>query len=792
MHAGEDRPFISTAAVRACLDNLLYTSTQRPREPLEALALVDEFMANPDLPSMESGRSFAIRHILTDLLGNQYRQIRGGAALPLPPIDTSKKIAEQAITEDARQRNTELISWSVLYHRYVRVDLGLHPAALAELISTDERTVRRYQNHAVVRLTDHLTEMEWAARIRQRRLRLFSRLPLSDLPELIGRQDQLRRAARWLAGDMPRHILLTGVPGIGKTAFAQHVVREQIDQGVIDQLVWIETPESVQYVRQYLHQVLLFETGLALKDYVQLVRLTVVIDEAGFLDEKELDTLLRDLSQSVVFVISQRFLPLINNIHHIPLEELQRDEAAALLRHRFTAERSQNSDESDDQPALDEIYQAVGGNPQALQLAAAHFDFYHSTLTHVILLKDLYERFFESLPESTKLICLVFSLLPGNGYEIDQLRIVIPTISPSVVESVARNRLLQFSTNGDRFSIAPSFRNFLDELIDSSLPTQSLVQQWLDHLDWEVVLTTGIGFALAEHMLFRQRPLVESQRWHNWIQVMLPTALQRREYARWSLILANYLQRPNVDDVTAQLGYAMCIRRLGEWDQAAYFLENVVALCGARGLFLEQGRAVFEQAVLARQRGQYEQALALLRRASGAAERYRDENLGTAVQIERAQIAIDTHDAATALKILNNAPVYERTLLLRSEAALLSSDLRQSRALIEQAIAQAGNDQYVIAKLQAALGRVLFHLREFEAARHYLEASVIVMEQSDDFASLARARSNLAAVLIRLDDYADAERLLLEAEKVQLALSDQVALTATRHNLDQVRRRLSR
>ena len=55
--------------------------------------------------------------------------------------------------------------------------------------------------------------------------------------------------------------------------------------------------------------------------------------------------------------------------------------------------------------------------------------------------------------------------------------------------------------------------------------------------------------------------------------------------------------------------------------------------------------------------------------------------------------------------------------------------------------------------------------------------------------ALARAKSNLAVVLMNAGrDYGDARRLLVEASDTQVVVSDQVGLTYTKHNLNELDR----
>ena len=72
--------------------------------------------------------------------------------------------------------------------------------------------------------------------------------------------------------------------------------------------------------------------------------------------------------------------------------------------------------------------------------------------------------------------------------------------------------------------------------------------------------------------------------------------------------------------------------------------------------------------------------------------------------------------------------------------------------------------------------------QDYEKAHTYLTDAVTLLQRLDDIFRLARAQTNLAAVLIELRRFADAGMLLKEAMRVQSRLGDKVGLSATRHN----------
>ena len=73
------------------------------------------------------------------------------------------RAALACLAQDFRQHAAELEAWSLLYFRYVRVDLGLSWEQLAEATACTARTLRRRQQRGVRRLLYRIIAEETAA-----------------------------------------------------------------------------------------------------------------------------------------------------------------------------------------------------------------------------------------------------------------------------------------------------------------------------------------------------------------------------------------------------------------------------------------------------------------------------------------------------------------------------------------------------------------------------------------------------------------------------------------------------
>lgn len=328
--------FISEKAVRESLDSLLYTSTDKGQSQLEKLMLIDEFLSNPDLPNTPHKREFAVHHILTSIIVDELVSHRKVYDFNAPQHKTTIKTAKDEITQDTQTNNQELIGWSWLYYHYVRVDLNITPSEFSQLALVDRRTLRRYQLHTIKRLTQRLFELEWDSSKRQRERRLYAELPLPMMTRmtLFGRDHDLRRMRHMMQTLTPCHIQITGNHGIGKTAFVQEIVREEIDKGHADHLIWINEPQSVNDVYQMIEQQLNYTAiNQTLRQYLTTKQVIIVLDDIHNLNTSDdFLSLLDDLSNAVVLLINHHYLFLKNAKGHLQLNKLDDAAVADMIR----------------------------------------------------------------------------------------------------------------------------------------------------------------------------------------------------------------------------------------------------------------------------------------------------------------------------------------------------------------------------------------------------------------------------------------------------------------------------
>jgi hypothetical protein len=120
-------PPITQAMVRDALSALLYCSDEPRASPLQDLLLVNQHLTPSDMIFDPDSREFALHLLLVSAITDMLAYHRHTLLIEPPDYETSLQAARQAITVDGQTCNPELIAWSWLYHRYVRVDLDISP-----------------------------------------------------------------------------------------------------------------------------------------------------------------------------------------------------------------------------------------------------------------------------------------------------------------------------------------------------------------------------------------------------------------------------------------------------------------------------------------------------------------------------------------------------------------------------------------------------------------------------------------------------------------------------------------
>lgn len=780
MPPGEPRPFISQENVRAALDALLYTSADRAQNPLRFLLLVDEFLTQPDLPPLQDARDFALAHILTNLVTTELNQLRHTLGLSLLIPDEPLPAVSQRLDIDAQASSIELLSWDWLYCRYVRVDLNLTPEAFSKAVHIDERTLRRYQQHAVKRLAERIAEEEWAVRAARRKRRLYSEIPGQAGRPLVGRNNLLAQLESRVRINFSQVIYLTGAAGVGKTSLVEALLALLVEADLLDEIVWVQRPASVSFARQAVNQRLLPEAGhISLREYLLLYRAAVVFDDITRLqvEPEHLQQLLKELNPALVILISQRFTAIPDAVHLI-VPELNQTEAETLTRQLISAGQSFDQDDE----TMQTIWQQVGGNPLAIQLTAQNRKFYDRTAASRPSVERLFSTLYGYMDDRLKQNWMMFALYYPRAVTTDECQILWPnTADHEAVQTLQQWHVLEPAADG-KWTLSSAARQYIATLYLSGGQTHKYIDQLLESLDTIYPLQTA--FDILENLLLDDWLQLSAARKNRWIRELWPEGLRRERWANWRRILDTFRVVDATVEPIMDVAYGRCLRRLGEWQLAHNVFDEAIRRAGLAGKFLDQAAALLELAILLRYEGAYEQAEACVVRAERTAKLHRADSLVYDLQMERAQIAFEANNTHTALSLLSALPPSKRALALLSEVYLAEGDWERSQRITEQLLSQETHAGGIQARLFTTLARSWEHQGNLPQAQVYFSSALTLLENQGEPFALARAQANLGVVLLHSTaTWEEACQLLSQAEQTQIRLNDRAALETTRHNL---------
>ncbi|MCA9994324.1 MAG: AAA family ATPase [Anaerolineales bacterium] len=273
-------------------------------------------------------------------------------------------------------------------------------------LNCDIDQLKRLQRAAIDDLTQIIWEQETAVRT-QRIQDMQSQLYPADYRELFGIDAQAEALLTYLQQpDGPWLIALTGIGGIGKTALADKVTRQLIEQLLYEQIAWIKvesvtsaglptTPETIwnqigqQLALQFapdLGRGTLSQQIGAVRQQLKRKPMLVIIDNleteesAAYLADK-----LLDLSNPGKFLVTSRSrFPNTAAVLPVYLNEMEETAVYQFIKHLAAEKGIQDLIKADSQ-ALAAIYRVTGGNPLALKVVVG--------LTQVMALPEILQDF---------------------------------------------------------------------------------------------------------------------------------------------------------------------------------------------------------------------------------------------------------------------------------------------------------------------------------------------------------------------------------------------------------------
>ena len=358
-------PQLDTDHLELVLKTLLYNTPDNERS-LGDLMLIDRILTSPEFPKTGHDYQFAVWELLTSTIIFHYQRHRTVHQLDHPSLECHIESALTYIRQEAQLQSLELLCWSWLYHRYVRVDLGITGQQFAEVISVDPRTLRRYGRHAVQRLTEKLIYDERKLRCEHRKNWLSTRLSLPVSVPVFGRDDLLNRIGQTIHNIYPQHLQVVGAEGIGKSTLVHKFIHQMIDNQQLDDLVWIQKSELSEDIdiRGSIKATFLRDGSISsLVDYCHRYQVAIVFDGVDQVDSK----LLAELGGAIVIIIGHEYQQNTYMPAQVFVDELDVNAAKMYIRY-LSHGYSRGADYLLSDGEIEQIYTLAGGHPSKIRV----------------------------------------------------------------------------------------------------------------------------------------------------------------------------------------------------------------------------------------------------------------------------------------------------------------------------------------------------------------------------------------------------------------------------------------
>ena len=154
---------ISSDHIGNALNEIRYPGSWANNDYLYDLRVIDQILSTNGTSTDILARKFTFEWLLVSIITERLNYQRRIFGLEVLDETETRVQACDAICIDGRQRFRELVTWSILYYLYVRVDLEFSLQELSDMLSYSPRTMRRYRTAGIQSLIQYLFWVEWHA-----------------------------------------------------------------------------------------------------------------------------------------------------------------------------------------------------------------------------------------------------------------------------------------------------------------------------------------------------------------------------------------------------------------------------------------------------------------------------------------------------------------------------------------------------------------------------------------------------------------------------------------------------
>ncbi len=771
------RPNITRASLEAALHLLTYTIRDSSDGiTLKTLVLVDEFLDSPHRPMASDLRRYALSTILTEIITDQLTQVRRLFDLSDPATNAPMSVVKERILEDSQQNSAELSGWSFLYYHYVRSELGISQDKYAKISHVAPRTVRRYSGHILDILVDVIIQREWAARQRRHRQSLKEILPLSKNQVFTGREAEMTSLKRWLTGDEPGCILVTGSVDCGKTTLVNQCLHDLIDETTPDYLFWFD---GMSASLELIQQTLLDTTHS--QSHEQLTRLLarrhtiVVLDNVHHLRPSAIQQITESLKHTIYIFLTHK-PPLINDVmHHIELSPLNLEDLLFVARQIVPF-----MPEKDLYRRVHSLWKESGSHSSWLTPILTQPD-YNIEVTSADL------NYVDVCKHLSDTACHVWWLLAfQQGRRTHAVKYLLPELRKTFGSAMQELRYYALLTSKrDALFVTNSAAEFIRQRYQTS---DNLLEQALD------LFKDVRNPVFRACLLLRAGNYLSAETVRDIILSCWQRQSVRSNLLLWAEIFDMYQQQV-IDDPLLLLLYGKFLSYRHDFNAAYQVLNKAVSLAGIQGDFRLQLRNRLALVTLLRETSHYKFARSELNAIKDALSRYESTELKYDFLLEKAQLLFETLTSAPGDFFLsdlfqqadteNNQVAHQ---IVRAEYYLSTDEIEACRHLADD-ILQRQQDLLPAGTMAifTILGRSYMTDGQIKRGIDWLNAALSLLEQQNNTRAAARAQTNLGGALILMktpEAYQEAEVLLKRAEAHQHIIEDTVGLNVTCRNLN--------
>ncbi|MEQ8677976.1 MAG: hypothetical protein RLP44_03225 [Aggregatilineales bacterium] len=779
---------ISEQHIREVLDTFLNPSSRvNTKNPLLHLALVEEFLTNPDLPYIENAREYAIQSILTDLIIGIFHQqcIGFDIALPMSVLEAKERTFLQRLNS---VNSGEFLGLALLYLCYARAAWNYSINDFISLGNIVDRTARRYRDIAINRLAKIVIDEEWIAKIRRRKNRIMGQLPYNSRSKLVGKDEELSRMLTVTQKHFASTIMVSGLSGVGKSFLIEKYIQQMLEEhdDEIFDLLWINDPGStLEITNRIIDHLSPYHSMINVRELLYLNQMIIVVDGIDSLSDHEaISALIRDLSNAQIILTSKKKSPHVDVDFSIKLSGLTLGNAKLLIQNTLESPMFEDIDSS---KVLMDLFTLTDGNPLGLMIGSRQF---LSGMFNDISEKSLDEMFnqlFMSFSRQQQSAWIALAFCPIQPINCQMLLILFQHEfdQPELYELV-KYHLATLSDDFQTIRLIPSAKYYV-QMVVSKIYEQR-VTDLLNICFQQLDKTLTQAFPLSLHLLRQvmdQKPLRFDKRLYLRSLVILLDNVHSspdRLLARlWFEILEHVLLHESiVDNRQVKLFYCHLLIRYGNWDQAKADLQSLIKESGNQGDFDVQSKALMEMSKLYKLSGEYDKSVAILNRID------RFPNLQKIVTpnhlLQKGMIAIERNQPNLALQVLSDVDQSFHAEMLRCEVDILNRNYDSAMAILSHCFESAGNNQYQISHLHVLLGRIYEGQGDLESALNQYYVGMEYFSEQQEVLNLARVWTNIGVIYFRKEELEKAAHFLKRAIRVQTALGDKIGLSLTKHN----------